>query len=100
MNVELPRDPDLRQQIVAEIIASRAGRADWLRQLHDAVEPEIDDLMLAGLGLDTHERRILAKRCQDFPLSETVGRPRYLWSEDRKRQALRRYTEGGRFGQS
>lgn len=100
MNAQLPRDPHTRQQIVDEITTSRAGRDNCLRQLHESIEPEIDEIVIAGLGLSKDERNILVTRCQEFPLSETIGRPRYLWSEDRRKQALRRYTDGGRYGQS
>ena len=48
-------------------------------------------------GLSAEQQRTLRARCQEFPLSETVMRPRYLWSEDRKRQKLRRYDEGQRY---
>ena len=57
----------------------------------------MDDLVTAGLGLSAEQRAYLRRRCHEFPLSDTVMRPRYLWSEDRKKQPLRRYDLGQRF---
>jgi len=33
----------------------------------------------------------IRRRCTEFPLDVTVGRPRYVWSPDRKRQGRRTY---------
>jgi hypothetical protein len=50
-----------------------------------------------GLGLTASELSVIQKRCGEFPLSVTVGHPRYVWSADRKVQARRVYDKGERF---
>ncbi|MGH9803340.1 MAG: hypothetical protein ACRD82_23500, partial [Blastocatellia bacterium] len=57
----------------------------------------IDEIVAEGLGLTPHEHETIRQRCQQFPLSVTVERPRYVWSPDRKRQARRIYESGKRF---
>ena len=58
---------------------------------------EIDEIVAAGLGLSPQEHEIIKQRCQQFPLSVTVERPRFAWSADRKNQARRTYKAGERF---
>jgi len=94
--IALPRDPNARAGAAAAIrqrVEARGALMDRLAQ----VEAEVDDLVMDGLGLSPEQRTYLRARCREFPLSETVMRPRYLWSEDRKRQALRRYDDGQRY---
>jgi len=94
--VALPRPPEERQRVVAEIEARVAAKEALIAQLGE-VEEQIDDLVMDGLGLSVQQKAALRARCREFPLSETVMRPRYLWSEDRKRQRLRRYEGGARY---
>jgi len=92
----VPRSPEERLRAVAEIESRVAARGRLLDRLRE-VEDEIDETVMEGLGLSAEQKRTLRERCQEFPLSETVMRPRYLWSEDRKRQKLRRYEDGERY---
>jgi hypothetical protein len=57
----------------------------------------IDEIVADGLGLTPAEHDAIRKRCQEFPLSVTVERPRFAWSTDRKTQARRTYRPGERF---
>ena len=50
-----------------------------------------------GFGLTPTEHETIRKRCQEFPLSVTVKRPRFAWRADRKTQAGRIYRPGERF---
>jgi len=97
MDIPLPRELATREALVAQIQDACARREDLLSELHEQIEPEIDDIVMDGLGLSSEQKATIRKRCREFPLSETVMRPRYLWSEDRKRQALRRYEKGKRY---
>jgi len=94
--VALPRSPEERQRVVVEI-ESRVAARGALRDRLGEVEEEIDEIVMDGLGLSADQKQTLRERCRQFPLSETVMRPRYLWSEDRKRQKLRRYEGGERY---
>ncbi len=94
--LELPRDPADRDQAVQAIERRVASRGALMDRLLEA-EGEIDELVMDGLGLSAKQKQYLRERCEEFPLSETVMRPRYLWSEDRKRQPLRRYEKGKRY---
>jgi hypothetical protein len=96
LDLLLPRQADERQGFVRDIQAEVSRRGDRLKQL-EAAQEEMDDLVTAGLGLGAEQRAYLRRRCHEFPLSDTVMRPRYLWSEDRKKQPLRRYDLGQRF---
>jgi hypothetical protein len=92
----LPRDPQAREAVVRDIGTRMAARGLLLDRLR-AVEDEIDEIVMDGLSLSPDQKRTLRARCEEFPLSETVMRPRYVWSEDRRRQALRRYEDGDRY---
>jgi hypothetical protein len=63
----------------------------------DEICREIDTIVAEGLGLTPEELSVVERRCREFPLSETVARPRYVWSADRKVQARRVYEKGERF---
>src|SRR6185437_6242196 len=52
---------------------------------------KIDEIMAPCLGLNPNEHDTIRKRCEQFPLSVTVERPRFAWSPDRKSQARRVY---------
>ncbi len=95
-NMPLPSDPNVRASLAAEIrnferdLESRKNQMDEICQ-------EIDAIVAEGLGLTAEEQAVIATRCQEFPLSVTVGHPRYVWSADRKVQARRVYEKGERF---
>jgi hypothetical protein len=95
-NIELPREGSERKRIAAAIRAHLEARPRLRQQFQDA-EKQINDVMLEALGLTEAKRQYLLERCQQFPLSDTVMRPRYLWSEDRKQQARRRYAKDVRY---
>lgn len=57
----------------------------------------IDEAVAEGLSLTPLEHAVIRGRCQEFPLSVTVERPRFAWSADRKNQARRSYLPGERF---
>lgn len=95
-NLLLPKEAAERARIADEI----NGLADKLRHIQQRMETigeEIDEIVANGLGLTPAEHDIIRQRCQQFPLSVTVERPRYVWSPDRKRQARRIYQPGERF---
>lgn len=95
-NILLPKEAADRTRIAAEI----NGLADNLlniQQRMEAIGEEVDEIVASGLGLTSEEHNIIRQRCQQFPLSVTVERPRYVWSPDRKRQARRIYRPGERF---
>jgi len=95
--IPLPREAAQRRRVVQQIEDATAQRPALLTELHEQVEPEIDEIVMDGLGLSDEQKATIRRRCTEFPLSETVMRPRYLWSEDRKQQGLRRYDEGKRY---
>ncbi len=92
----LPANAADRARIAADV-------RDLERKLEDAksrmeaITEEIDEIVAAGLGISLQEHAVIRQRCTEFPLSVTVGRPRYVWSPDRKRQARRVYAQGQRF---
>jgi len=95
-NTLLPADQQARARLAAEIknfekaLESRKNRMEEICQ-------EVDSVVAEGLGLTASEHSVIQKRCREFPLSVTVGRPRYVWSADRKVQARRVYDKGERF---
>jgi hypothetical protein len=94
--LQLPRDK-ARCARLAKAIRAHVDAIPGLRQEFQGIEGAIDELVMDALGLTQTERQHILERCQQFPLSETVSRPRYLWSEDRKEQARRRYESGERY---
>lgn len=95
-NVMLPEQVADRQGI-AEEIAAVASKLEQIKQRMIDISEEIDENVAAGLGLKPREHEMIRKRCEQFPLSVTVERPRYVWSPDRKHQARRIYEPGERF---
>lgn len=95
-NLQLPRERGERARVGAAIRSHPEARPRSLQEFQQ-LEIQIDEAVMEGLGLPPAERRVIAERCQQFPLSETVMRPRYLWSEDRKQQARRRYARDVRY---
>ena len=95
-NLLLPREQQERMHIANEVTGLTA-KLDQTKVRMDAIGEEIDEIIAAGLGLTPREHEMIRKRCQQFPLSVTVERPRYVWSPDRKRQARRIYKPGERF---
>ncbi|GEM_PF-890312 len=95
-NLLLPSDQKERTRIADEI-AGLASKLEQTKQRMTDIGEEIDEMIAAGLGLTSREHDIIRKRCEQFPLSVTVERPRYVWSPDRKRQARRIYEPGKRF---
>ena len=95
-NLQLPREQSTRGRIAAAIRSQAAGLPGY-RAEFDNVEQQINEAVMEALGLSSAERKYLMARCQEFPLCDTVSRPRYLWSADRKQQARRRYDDGARY---
>jgi hypothetical protein len=95
-NLLLPSEQQERSHIADEVTGLTA-KLDQTKTRMDAICEEIDEIVAAGLGLTPREHEMIRKRCQQFPLSVTVERPRYVWSPDRKRQARRIYKPGERF---
>jgi hypothetical protein len=95
-DVMLPSEATVRARITKEIIGL-AAKLEKTQQRMSNIGEEIDEIVAAGLSLTKREHDLIIKRCQQFPLSATVERPRYIWSSDRKRQARRVYELGERF---
>ncbi len=95
-NLLLPAEASDRQRLADEVIGVTAKLAQTKKRMNDLCET-IDEIVAAGLGLTLAEHDFIRQRCQEFPLSVTVERPRYVWSPDRKRQARRLYQPGERF---
>ena len=95
-DVLLPGEPNQRAQIASEVLGV-GSKLEHVKQRMSDICEEIDEIVAAGLGLTPREHEVIRKRCQEFPLSVTVLRPRYVWSPDRKRQARRIYEPGERF---
>jgi hypothetical protein len=95
-DILLPSEAPERARIAKEI-AGLATKLEKSQQRMSAIGEEIDEIMADGLGLSSREHEVIRKRCQQFPLSDTVERPRFAWSTDRKRQARREYELGKRF---
>jgi hypothetical protein len=95
-NLPLPAEASVRAEVAAKV----SGFADDLEKTQQrvfAIMEEIDEIVADGLGLTPPEHNTIRKRCQEFPLSVTVERPRFAWSADRKIQARRTYRPGERF---
>jgi hypothetical protein len=95
-NLLLPADASVRAPI-AKMVRGFAGDLEKTQQRVFAILEEIDGIVADGLGLTPAEHDTIRKRCQEFPLSVTVERPRFAWSADRKTQARRIYRPGERF---
>jgi len=95
-NLPLPAELGVRRELAARIrdFATNLART---RDRVLAILEEIDEVVANGLRLTAHEHDLIRKRCEEFPLSITVGRPRFSWSPERKRQARRIYRPGERF---
>lgn len=95
-DVLLPSNGEKRKELAEQIehlaLNARRVEQDVLKHLE-----EIDEIVAAGLGLTPAEHSTIVARCDEFPLSVTVARPRFAWSPDRKRQARRVYEQGERF---
>jgi hypothetical protein len=95
-NLAVPADPAVRARIAADV--RNLGKSlDAAKARMEGITEEIDEIVAAGLGLTANDHNTIRQRCTEFPLNVTVGRPRYVWSPDRKRQARRVYTQGERF---
>lgn len=95
-NILLPADAADRQRIAAEV-TGLAAKLEQTKIRMATICETIDEVVADGLGLTPAEHDLIRQRCQQFPLSVTVERPRYVWSPDRKRQARRIYQPGERF---
>jgi hypothetical protein len=95
-NIPLPADATARKKVTEMIRNFSADLSKMQSRVLEIME-EIDEIVAAGLGLTPAEHDTIRKRCQEFPLSITVERPRFAWSPDRKRQARRTYRPGERF---
>lgn len=96
-NLLLPRESAERHTLAAQILEFEAKIRSTEDAMHE-IEEEIDEIVATGLGLTPQMHETIKKRCKEFPLSVTVGAPRYIWSADRKVQAQRLYKEGERYG--
>jgi hypothetical protein len=97
-SVLLPRDAAERRRLAAQVVEFEKTLRSTEDAMHE-IEEEIDVLVAEGLGLTPQMHEIIKKRCTEFPLSVTVGAPRYIWSADRKVQAQRLYKEGERYSE-
>jgi methylase of polypeptide subunit release factors len=95
-NLPLPAEAEVRRELAARIRGFEANLAKT-RDRVLAIMEQIDEIVADGLELTPREHDTLRKRCQEFPLSITVERPRFSWSPERKRQARRVYRAGERF---
>jgi hypothetical protein len=95
-NALLPGDETARARLAYEIDDFAANIRRTEKSILGILEG-IDEIVAAGLGLTPKEHDIIKRRCQQFPLSVTVERPRFAWSADRKSQARRIYKPGERF---
>jgi hypothetical protein len=95
-NAPLPSDSNVRG-VLAQKIRDFAADQERIQGRVLGILEEIDEIVAEGLGLTVAEHEVIRRRCQEFPLSVTVERPRFAWSADRKRQARRTYRAGERF---
>lgn len=95
-DVLLPADVNFRATLAGEIKSFEENLESRKKRMAEICQ-EVDAIVAEGLGLTPDEHAVIQGRCQEFPLSVTVGRPRYVWSADRKVQARRIYEEGERF---
>jgi hypothetical protein len=95
-NAPLPSDSSVRA-VLAQKIRDFAADQERIHSRVLGILEEIDEIVAEGLGLTAAEHEVIRRRCQEFPLSVTVERPRFAWSADRKRQARRSYRPGERF---
>ena len=95
-DLQLPAEPKTRTQL-AEKIRKFEGQVKETQSRVLAILEEVDEIVADGLGLSPAEHETIRQRCQEFPLSITVERPRFAWSPERKRQARRTYRLGERF---
>jgi len=95
-NLMLPADAAERARVADAVRAVAVQLQSGKARMEDITE-EIDEIVASGLGLDVAEHEMIKQRCSEFPLNVTVGRPRYVWSPDRKRQARRTYDQGKRY---
>jgi hypothetical protein len=95
-NAPIPSDSDVRG-VLAQKIRDFAADQERIQSRVLRILEEIDEIVAEGLGLTAAEHEVIRRRCQEFPLSVTVERPRFAWSADRKRQARRTYRPGERF---
>jgi hypothetical protein len=95
-NAPVPSDSKVREALAQRIRSFAADQKSIQDRVLGILE-EIDEIIAEGLGLTPAEHEVIRRRCQEFPLSVTVERPRFAWSADRKRQARRIYEPGERF---
>jgi hypothetical protein len=95
-NILLPADKADQIQLASAVTDFAMNLKRTEEKVQDILE-KIDEVMAQCFGLALSEHDTIRKRCQQFPLSVTVERPRYAWSSDRKSQARRVYKPGQRF---
>jgi len=95
-NAPIPSDSNVRG-VLAQKIRDFAADQERIQSRVLRILEKIDEIVAEGLGLTAAEHEVIRRRCQEFPLSVTVERPRFAWSADRKRQARRTYRPGERF---
>lgn len=95
-DILLPRSPTECRDLAKRLLEFEKNIRTTEEAMHE-IEEEIDEIVAKGLGLTPQMHETVKKRCKEFPLSVTVGAPRYTWSADRKVQAQRLYKEGERY---
>jgi hypothetical protein len=90
--LSVPKEPQERRALAKEIASIAANLQRAQKQVLSNFA-EIDEIAAEALGLTSQEMKIVRRRCAEFPLDVTVGRPRFVWSPDRKRQARRVYED-------
>jgi len=80
-NLELPADAKVRSELAQKVRNFAGDLKNTQNRVLGTLE-EIDEIVAAGLGLTPAEHDTIRKRCQEFPLSVTVERPRFAWSAD------------------
>ncbi len=92
----LPANAQDRARL-ANRVRALAGHLERIQTRMDTISEEIDALLVKSFGLTEAEPNVIVERCRESPLSHTVGRPRYLWSPERKVQERRIYEDGARY---
>ena len=95
-NTLLPSEREPQSHLASAVIEFSARLKNTEDKVRGILE-NIDEIVAAGLRLTPAEHDVIKRRCQQFPLSVTVERPRFAWSADRKKQARRIYKPGERF---
>lgn len=97
-NLAVPANAAQRRELARDL-AGVEHALETLKSRMAANVASIDETVAEALGLTPKELQVIRRRCTEFPLDVTVGRPRYVWSPDRKRQTRRVYGDDDRYKQ-